>query len=1538
MTSSPKTPRLTTDVAPLQTVQTDSRMGRLHHSGSMSPMTFASSPEGIINQMREEYNANGGMRHTTSLLDCVPGLADVEQYPMLSVDFSGLEEDPESREACYLLCEAIDMREKYLLAMRAPPPMCKARLYSSDDGTSLDVPQVDAVPSASEFLRDFHRLQQICACGPVVSYCLKRLAVLLYNFEFHKLLNDKREAEACKETGTDLVKLTKVDTHIHLAAAMSEEHLLQFILKKLRTSPDEVVMVKNGVPRTLKQVFDDLGLHETSLNVHSLGVRAGSSAFQRFDNFNALYNPFGNSDLRTIFLKTGNLLQGKYFAELTKEVFREIGKTHKKTELRVSVYGRSRKEWDELAAWVERFDVRCPSNRWLIQVPRTYAVWRKQGHVRNFQEFLDNVFGPLFDITEHPEHNPALVALLRDVSGFDSVDDESKPDIDTHMPDPVLWTGDENPPYVYYMYHMYASIARLNQLRAKHGLDPFDFRPHCGESGSERHVLATFLTATGINHGIMLDKTPVAQYLYYLCKIGICVSPLSNNSLFLNYSSNPFPLFFMRGLDVSLSTDDPLQFHYTQSPLTEEYAIASRFWDLSSVDLSEIAKNSVLHCGFPRAMKEEWYGPIGAIPGMCACDPKKTNVPLIRTHFRTNCFDEETRLLLTLSVRHARDRGIPLTPLPVVPRVESADQQQQAAKVDFVPLFSAATTTAATADRGSPGAVAVAEPCLRAVLTEQMPCVVLAAGSDIATSKPRCVERKQSVSMLLPPRFNVDSPDGEDQIYYTSIHIENSVLGRDDKTNAEAFASIPLLNEAIALRHKHQKTWFDRESRSRSKPYPRCVRNLAFVERIQRPGMLGRAVAEEAKYLKQGAAARAAAAEEEPFCPSRSPSRSGDEMDTVLPYRSRLGTFSKMVYSMKGGVFIVYDSQEVFCTNDEAVLATVYCTQCQTDFCERCFEVLHRSEAKRRHRAVRHGTAVPLYVPLPFEEYARDVLRVVEIARSGPVMSTCWTRNHMLLERYNFHVLLHDELEKRAVKCSGTDLYRIVKVDNHIHLNRAVSSNMLLSFIKEKLLVEADTVVVHKRRGEQAGDVTLRGLFEGYGLAPERLSLESMGTHAGSDTFHRYDRWVQKSTPFGHDRLRNLFLSYKNDMQGRYFAELLREALHDTMMCGDPSLRFELRVGLHDLGGYARLARWAVDSGLTRWSSCRFLVQLARDYPKHYARGTVRSFAEYLAALFGPLFDVTKDSAACPELDAFLQAVSGFDCVGNEAAAEAAFTAAPETLPPPAQWTSGEQPPYAYYLYYLNANIQSLNHFRLLTGRNVFDFRPHCGETGDVAHLAAAYLAAKHIAHGTQLRDNPALSYLYYINQIGITASPLSETAVHILVRDNPFPVFFRRGLNVSLSTDNPLMIHMTAEPVAEEYATAAQMWRLSTTDLCEIARNSVLQSGFTMAEKEAWLGPGFARTDLRAHDIARTNVPLVRLRFRFDAYFDELRFLLQDDSTLSSSLSSSLASSSLACASPPAVRSPEPELGSSAAAATADSDADSPLGMETPEFPAAVL
>ena len=54
------------------------------------------------------------------------------------------------------------------------------------------------------------------------------------------------------------------------------------------------------------------------------------------------------------------------------------------------------------------------------------------------------------------------------------------------------------------------------------------------------------------------------QYLYYLAQVPIAMSPLSNNSLFLEYSKNPLRDFLHKGLCVSLSTDDPMQFHYTK--------------------------------------------------------------------------------------------------------------------------------------------------------------------------------------------------------------------------------------------------------------------------------------------------------------------------------------------------------------------------------------------------------------------------------------------------------------------------------------------------------------------------------------------------------------------------------------------------------------------------------------------------------------------------------------------------------------------------------------------------------------------------------------------------------------------------------------------------------------------------------------------------------------------------------------------------------------------------------------------------------------
>ena len=54
------------------------------------------------------------------------------------------------------------------------------------------------------------------------------------------------------------------------------------------------------------------------------------------------------------------------------------------------------------------------------------------------------------------------------MSGFDSVDDESKPEhamFTRDTPLPERYTEESNPPYSYYLYYMYANMRVLNHFR-----------------------------------------------------------------------------------------------------------------------------------------------------------------------------------------------------------------------------------------------------------------------------------------------------------------------------------------------------------------------------------------------------------------------------------------------------------------------------------------------------------------------------------------------------------------------------------------------------------------------------------------------------------------------------------------------------------------------------------------------------------------------------------------------------------------------------------------------------------------------------------------------------------------------------------------------------------------------------------------------------------------------------------------------------------------------------------------------------------------
>lgn len=105
-----------------------------------------------------------------------------------------------------------------------------------------------------------------------------------------------------------------------------------------------------------------------------------------------------------------------------------------------------------------------------------------------------------------------------------------------------------------------------------------------------------------------------------------------------------------------------------------------------------------------------------------------------------------------------------------------------------------------------------------------------------------------------------------------------------------------------------------------------------------------------------------------------------------------------------------------------------------------------------------------------------------------------------------------------------------------------------------------------------------------------------------------------------------------------------------------------------------------------------------------------------------------------------------------------------------------------------------------------------------------------------------------------------------------------------------------------EEYSIAAQVWKLSPCDMCELAHNSVRMSGYphkvnhdtsfeyfescyakwynwmfkSLQVKQHWLGPNYTREGVPGNDIFRTNVPDIRVAYRYETLVAELNSIFK--------------------------------------------------------------
>ncbi|CAD7963384.1 unnamed protein product [Amoebophrya sp. A120] len=1418
---------------------------------------------------------------------------------------TGEENAPGAAEACADVVYAIKLRSKYLYI----PPNQVVASTAASGGQHLEKPAADAfsyecengvftvqelvadstaenstgkiLPPAlfHEFCQDEAKLRNISTSGTVKSFCRRELGLLARSFSIHKLLNSQsREQRQVQQSKGDFYRLAKVDTHVHLAAAMTANHLLDFIQRKYREHGDEIVLVdrktKEGL--TLKQVFAKSGIHSAdAMTVDSLDVQAEENLFDRFDHFNAKYNPFGNSDLRTVFLKSSNHLNGKYFAELTKEILDRDEHTAIFTEYRVSIYGTNKKEWTDLANWVVDNQLFSKNNRWMIQCPRVFNVFKKLGFVETFQDLLDNVFQPLFEVTINPAANPKLAEFLTHTSGFDSVDDESKLEInlDTCPPPPKFGkdvpkektTDSDNPPYAYWCYYMHANLYVLNTLRSKLGLNTFKFRPHCGESGSPLHLNTAFLTADSVNHGIQLSNTPVLCYLYYLCQVGCAVSPLSNNALFVPYKDNPFDLLFSMGLNVSLSTDDPMQFHKTEEPLLEEYQVAKQLYKYSNIDLCEIARNSCLQGGFSDATKAKQLGTSlwNLFPFPRSNNPDVTNIPDIRCRYRyETLMDRLFSILRTLNLEQIELPGLPhVKPTlkdALAMHMDSVEKTETAFGAKIMKHVAKRVITDVKKKKSLEGedqSPTGIENRLSSVFSVGTANTDAQKLDEIRLMRKRAQEYKELAALATKEkhysRIHV-SPDSK-QLFTETELMQRKVICR-------------ALLHLIALRGKY------------------CFRSKLY-ETTGGAKKIRTLVSGVTKNLEDQSP-------KEQEQTSKYAVKIADTTSNSAPPTQEPGSMKNLKFSFPKGILTL------------------------TGGSSSSSQIMTKN----------------LKVP-SFEEFLSDLATTSKIVQAAAVRSFCYQRLELLERLFDLHMFLNHELEQDSAEMTKQDFYSIGKVDTQVKLACAMTARELLEFTKKKWQDAGHPSTLRE-------EFAHAGIEK-----EEQMTVDALQVQADESLFQNFELFQQKKNVYGSRRLRDRFLkpvlmktpsatsTSKSDGVGEmnkqdFFAEILKsvvltrgnsnsderednERLRSTTSAtankaattpSSPVKRrlvsnaalhkahkqtyseFRITVTGASKQEWTSVAQWvqknfpthkgeAAGAAASR-KNAKFLVQIPRSFQ------VCNSFQQWLGNLFQPLIAVTLNPDSDPALyDFLLYHVSGFDSVGEESMSTT-FAAGPSD---PAKLTkkTHKHVNYRYYLYFLYANLSILSKIRESFGLNSLAFRPHCGMTGSVDHLACGYLLANGISHGLTLKSSPPLAYVYYLSQIGIALSPLSNNALFQRLPNSPFYDFFRWGLNVSLSTDMPLLFHATDHPLLEEYTIAQQYWKMSLTDICEIAQNSVLQSGLDPQVKEQLLGPNCVYKSWKHkskywNHSDKSNVTDIRVSYRrrcYDLEMDQLKF-----------------------------------------------------------------
>lgn len=129
----------------------------------------------------------------------------------------------------------------------------------------------------------------------------------------------------------------------------------------------------------------------------------------------------------------------------------------------------------------------------------------------------------------------------------------------------------------------------------------------------------------------------------------------------------------------------------------------------------------------------------------------------------------------------------------------------------------------------------------------------------------------------------------------------------------------------------------------------------------------------------------------------------------------------------------------------------------------------------------------------------------------------------------------------------------------------------------------------------------------------------------------------------------------------------------------------------------------------------------------------------------------------------------------------------------------------------------------------------HAGEAGGPAQIWSALqlLGANRIGHGIQAARDPELMDYLKAHAVALDVCLTSnrKTRVWPMLANHPFQLFFKRGVPVTLNTDDPGLFGTS---LTEEYSKAVRYFNLSRDDLIRIALQGARSSFLPHDEKLA--------------------------------------------------------------------------------------------------------